>query len=310
MNSRFGTHLHVLANTHPELKDALVKLIKGRLTADSLERYQNSPIYTRIICDMDSIISSYSSNYHQLNLVLTRLNAIISLVSEVNYAHLSEQQRADLPELAGEVDKANNHIREDIFPATSAEKENAFQNINEILTKGQKYIEHVHQQQEEQMQNINTALGTNAQLDEGPGIVSQQDLDKWLDRNTQVDQKLISKLLDERGEIEGFCKVILALEVLIFIAQKNSETKEKEMKKAVKYITKLSFVDIEFMEIEPTEGRFVAELREYDERSLKLEEIFQGYPRGDEALDPSVVKDLDRLSKPKDMFTSVDGDDN
>mgnify|MGYP000852603731 CR=1 FL=1 len=310
MNTIFGTHLHVLANTHPELKDALVKLTKARLTEGSLERYQNSPIYNGIISDMASIISSYSSNYHRLNLVLTRLNAIINLVSEVNYEHLSEKQRAELPELAGEVDKTNNHIREDIFPATTAGKENAFQNINEILIKGQEYVEHVHQQQEEQMQNINAALGTNAQLDEGLGIVSQQDLDKWLDRNTQVDQKLISKLLDERGEIEGFCKVILALEVLIFIAKKNSDTKEKEMKKAVKYITKLSFVDIKFMEIKATEGRFVAELREYDERSLKLEEIFQGYPRGDEALDPSVVKDLDRLSKPKDMFTSVDGDDN
>lgn len=310
MNAIFGTHLHVLANTHPELKEALVKLTKARLTEDSLERYQNSPIYNGIISAMASIISSYSSNYHQLNLVLTRLNAIINLVSEVNYEHLSEKQRAELPELAGEVDKTNNHIREDIFPATTAGKENAFQNINEILIKGQEYVEHVHQQQEEQMQNINAALGTNAQLDEGLGIVSQQDLDKWLDRNTQVDQKLISKLLDERGEIEGFCKVILALEVLIFIAKKNSDTKEKEMKKAVKYITKLSFVDIKFMEIKATEGRFVAELREYDERSLKLEEIFQGYPRGDEALDPSVVKDLDRLSKPKDMFTSVDGDDN
>ena len=310
MNTIFGTHLHVLANTHPELKDALVKLTKARLTEGSLERYQNSPIYNGIISDMASIISSYSSNYHRLNLVLTRLNAIINLVSEVNYEHLSEKQRAELPELAGEVDKTNNHIREDIFPATTAGKENAFQNINEILIKGQEYVEHVHQQQEEQMQNINAALGTNAQLDEGLGIVSQQDLDKWLDRNTQVDQKLISKLLDERGEIEGFCKVILALEVLIFIAKKNSDTKEKEMKKAVKYITKLSFVDIKFMEIKATEGRFVAELREYDERSLKLEEIFQRYPRGDEALDPSVVKDLDRLSKPKDMFTSVDGDDN
>ena len=310
MNTIFGTHLHVLANTHPELKEALVKLTKARLTEDSLARYQNSPIYNGIISDMASLIASYSSNYHKLNLVLSRLNVIINLVSEVNYEHLSEKQRAELPVLASEVDKINIHIREDIFPETSAEKEKAFANINEILTKGQEYVEHVHQQQEEQMKNINAALGTDAQLDEGPSILSQQDLDKWLDRNTQVDHKLMSKLLDERGEIEGFCKVILALEVLIFIAKKNSDTKEKEMKKAVKYITKLSFADIKFMKIEPTEGRFVAELLQYDERSLKLEEIFLGYPLGDEAIDPSVAKDLDRLSKPKDMFTSVDGDDN
>ena len=120
---------------------------------------------------------------------------------------------------------------------------------------------------------------------------------------------MLEKLLEQRETAEGFCKVILAIEVLIFIDKRNSETKEKEKKKAAKYIMKLSFDDIDFIEVLFTEGRFVAELAEYDERSLKLEEIFQGYPTGDEALDPTAVRDLDRLSNPKDLFTSVDGEE-
>ena len=309
MNNIFGTHLQVLANTHPELGGALIKLIGENLNTNTLERYQGSPLYNTIIGDMASIISRYSSNYHKMNLVLTRLNKLVDMVSDINYEHLSEQQRIDLPDLAKEVDQTNQHIREDIFPATSQEKENAVEQINDILNKGKEYLVHVKQEMELHLNNINSEFGLEVKIEDGQDVLSQQDLDEWLERNRQVESHLIAKLLADRDSVEGFCKLILAIEALIHIDQKNTETKTKDMKKLVKYVLKISFDRIDFIQIDPEPGQFVAELDEYDERSQKLEEIFEGYPIGDESLDPKEIKDLERLSKPKDIFTSVDGDE-
>lgn len=309
MNKVFGTHLHVLASTYPELKHALEQLIQEEVTSDSLQKYERSPMYSTIISDMAITISKYASNYHKINIILTRLNTLIDTVGEVNYEHLSDLQKAELPELAGEVDKINNHIREEIYPVTIGDKQQVLDTLHDLSDKGLRYIDHVYSQMVSQMSQISSEVGVDISLDEGKTIVSQQDLDNWLDRNSQVNQGLISKLMKDRENVEGFCKVILALEALIYIDRVDPETKNRHMKKAIKLISKATLDGINFDEIPPAEGGFVRQLDEYDERSQKIEEIFSGYPLGEESLDPSAIKDLDRLSKPTDLFTSVDGDE-
>lgn len=308
MNKALETYMHVLASTHPELKQVFMEMM-GKVDTQTVERYLESPIYHPVLVDLSSIVQGYSSNYNKINMVLNRLSDLVSIVSRINYEHLTDEQREELPGLAGEVDKINHHIREEIYPQAIQRQEVMKANLLDRYKYGLGYVNQANQEAVNIITSINEKFGTDIQWSEGKAIVSTAELDAWIDRNNQVDQKILDELR-KSDEPEAFIKALVTMECMQKLAHNHGEDQADLEKRIYKAIKKHSVQELKYEELGYQPGEFVDTVEELSERTLSLQEKIEAYPVKEDEGDDNLLDKLDKLTKNVKVEAVIGNTDN
>lgn len=296
MNKGLETYIQVLAATHPALKATYCEIM-GEVNTDILERYLSSPVYNLAVMDLSVIAQSYSSNYNKINITLNRLTNMVDRVSDINYEHLDEEQREDLPSLAQEIDQMSQYIREELYPKAVEGRTYMEKQLSDRFNLVTDYLEQVNTEAERIIAEVNTEFKLNAEWKEGKAVISLSELQAWVDRNSQVDAKILQDLQAQDGEAETFVKALICLEVLQSISTNTTDTNNDQAKKIYKFINKKTLDGLSLPEVVYQNGEYVAELDVLDEKAHILEERLQSYPIKTEESEEGLNDALDQMTK-------------
>ena len=303
MNRGIETYIQVLAATHPALKKAYGQII-GEFSSDVLERYLNSPVYNKVIMDLSVIAQSYSSNYNKINITLNRLTSLVDIVSDINYEHLDEEQREELPVLAQEIDQMSNYIREELYPKAVEGRTYMEKQLSERFGLSQSYLEQVNSEAERIISEVNSEFGSKVEWKEGKAIISITELEAWIDRNSQINTKVLEKLKQPVEDVESFVKALICMEVLQSTSTGKGEEENDNSMKIFKYINKSSLEGLTLPEVVYQNGEYVAELDSLGEKAHGLDERLQTYPLKSEQSDEGLNDALDQMTK-KAKFDAI-----
>lgn len=308
-----STYILVLAATYPELKKAMEEVIGESLTSESFKRFQSSLIYGVIMHDLMVIAQRHSSNYQHINPCLQKLALIIQDISSINYEHLDDEQKHRLPILAKEVDQANFHIREEVYPALMEEKKGLPEAIAKQAKISMAYLQHIREVMESSLATMNNNLGLSLEFTEGLTTVGWKQLKEWMGRNKQIDPKIVSSIeaLEKDGTVESFLKAILIMEAMVVLSQNKAISNNKvdvNPATVIKTVKGIEMEGVEFKELEASEGVQVADMAKTAEKVNALQIELAEYPFVKAEEDTPTSKDLDAIAKANlsVQFTTVD----
>jgi|GEM_PF-4645232 hypothetical protein len=309
MEQNASTYALVLASTYPQLKIALEKVMGQPLNSDSFLKFKKSLIHQIIMCDLELIVHIHSLNYNNINVCLNRIDVIIDHISNINYIHLTDKNKARLPSLAKEVDQANYHIREEVFLELIAEKSKLHTDLTQQIERSVAYIKNLDVIMNTKLKGINETFGLEIAFTEGKTIWNWNHLRHWVDRNQQIDEKIKTSVLkmEDGRKLEPLLKAVLIMEVMVSLFPNGVIAKSDEQKKALKIlknIQSLSLTGVEFERLVASEGSKVEDMNITAKLVESLHEEVSLLPLN---IDEEDLKaDLNSKIKMSTIFTTVD----
>lgn len=312
MTQHASTYVLVLAATYPQLRVALEKLMGEPLNSASLEKFQGSLIYRTLMYDLQLIVQIHASNYNRINLSLTKIEEVISFISNINYAHLDDGQKKRLPELAKEIDAVHFHIREEVSPLLIAEKEKLGEQLTKQLQLSIGFLNNLDKVMNDALDSINREFKLEVKWTEGKTVRSWSQLKDWLERNEQIDKKIRETLLsiEDDENITNFLKAVLILEVTASLYQNKAvssdSSKESQGDKVVKFVKNMVLQGVKFPKSEPKLGDQVEDMDKNSQKVDAIHEEVQTYPFKEEGEQIDMSFELEQITKDLGTFTTVD----
>lgn len=312
MTQHASTYVLVLAATYPQLRAALEKLMGESLSSESLEKFQGSLVHRILMYDLELIVQIHASNYNKINLSLSKIEEIIEFISNINYAHLDDEQKKRLPELAKEVDAIHFHIREEVSPELIAEKEKLGDQLTKQLQESIGFLNNLDKVMNDALESINKEFKLEAKWTEGKTIKNWAQMKDWLERNEQIDKKIRETLLsiEDDENITNLLKAVLITEVMAFVYQNKAvssdDSKQSQANKVVKFVKDMVLQGIKFPKAEQKPGDQVMHMDQNSEKVNSIYEEIQKYPLKEDDDQTDMSAELEKITKDLGTFTTVD----
>lgn len=312
---QISTHLLVMAETYPELKKALDEIKPEIYLKTRVDELTSSPILIKHIKALMDIVNTYAGTCSHVNFILDDVNEMIASLESIDYDRLTDKQRTRIHKLAEEIDGLNYDVRAEVSDNLEKMRLDMVNALMDQAKVSRDHINHLNDAYEYHLKQMEEKFGLEIPSRVGDSVFTWKDLYEWHKNIPTKTNKALSCMHENVADQNDFIKAILYTEVLESLTRSGSVGERvpldaSKSTKFRKYIYSLNLDPIKFKNPMESYGDKNRKIMEgYASKSDKLQGELELYPYCSNASTEEEIQDLDRLSNPKGVFTTIDVDE-